>query len=168
MHQPGCRRRREHNKSHVGNSRALATFQRSTHPFIRSGGRCDVQTSDRQRSLSPGIASGSRPLRLHAMPLRQYFVWVGSILLVMLVAADWCFPAPVAHAPHSEIPPNERINLRIHSDHKLPERVVFDTTRSRFTPAAGVSPEPDVLPSPNLAKTEQHGPLEAFAAKAGD
>ena len=103
------------------------------------------------------------------MPLRQYFMWVGSILLVMLFAADWCFPAPVAHAPHSEIPPNERINLRIHSDHKWPERVVFDTTRSRLTPAAGVSPEPDVLPSPNPAQAEQHGPLEAFAAmKAGD
>jgi hypothetical protein len=29
------------------------------------------------------------------MPLRQYFVWVGSILLVMLFAADWCFPAPL-------------------------------------------------------------------------
>jgi hypothetical protein len=103
------------------------------------------------------------------MPLRQYFMWVGSILLVMLFAADWCFPAPVAHAPHSEIPPNEKINLRIHSDVRWPERVVFDTTRSRLTPTAGVSPEPDVLPSPNLAQAEQHGPLEAFAAmKAGD
>ena len=69
------------------------------------------------------------------MPLRQYFVWVGSILLVMLFAAE----------------------------------VVFDTTRSRLTPAAGVSPEPHVLPSQNLAQAEQHGPLEAFAAmKAGD
>jgi hypothetical protein len=85
------------------------------------------------------------------MPLRQYFMWVGTILLVMLFAADWCFPPPVAHAPHSEIPPNERINLRIHSDVRWPERVVFDTTRSRLTPTAGVSPEPDVLPSPNLA-----------------
>jgi hypothetical protein len=103
------------------------------------------------------------------MPLRQYFMWVGTILLVMLFAADWCFPPPVAHAPHSEIPPNERINLRIHSDVRWPERVVFDTTRSRLTPTAGVSPEPDVLPSPNLDQAEQHGPLEAFAAmKAGD
>jgi hypothetical protein len=103
------------------------------------------------------------------MPLRQYFVWVGSILLVMLFAADWCFPPPVAHAPHSEIPPNERINLRIHSDQKRPERLVFDTTRSRLTPAAGVSLEPDVVPSPNFAQAEQHGPLEAYAAiKAGD
>jgi hypothetical protein len=98
------------------------------------------------------------------MPLRQYFVWVGSILLLMLFAADWCLPTPVADAPHSEIAPNERINLRIHSDRKWPERVVFDTTRWRLTPAAGVSPEPDVLPIPNLAQAEQHGPLEAFAA----
>jgi hypothetical protein len=103
------------------------------------------------------------------MPLRQYFMWVGTILLVMLFAADWCFPPPVAHAPHSESPPNERINLRIHSDVKWPERVVFDTTRSRLTPAAGASPEPDVLPSPNLAQPSSKDSLEAFAAmKAGD
>src|SRR4029450_7286759 len=50
-----------------------------------------------------------------AMPLRQYFAWVGSILLVALFVADWCFPALV-HAPRSEIPPHERVNLRIHSD----------------------------------------------------
>jgi hypothetical protein len=98
------------------------------------------------------------------MPLRQYFMWVGTILLVMLFAADWCFPPPVAHAPHSEIPPNERINLRIHSDSKWPERVVIDTTRSRLTPPADVSFEPDVLPGQNFARAEQHGPREAFAA----
>jgi hypothetical protein len=46
------------------------------------------------------------------MPLRQYFAWVGSILLVALFVADWCFPASV-HAPRSEIPPHERVNLRI-------------------------------------------------------
>lgn len=96
------------------------------------------------------------------MPLRQYFVWVGSILLVMLIAADWCFPAPVAHALHCEISANERINLPIHSDDKWLERGVFDTTRSRLTPAEGVSPEADVLPSPNVAQAEQHGPREAL------
>ncbi len=101
------------------------------------------------------------------MPLRH--AWVGNILLVGLFAGDWCFPAPAVHAPRSEIPLNERINLRIRSDRKWPERVVFDTTRSRLQPAAGVSPEPDVLPSQNFAQAEQHGPLEAYAAmKAGD
>jgi hypothetical protein len=64
------------------------------------------------------------------MPLRQYFTWMGSFLLLGLFAADWCFPAPVVHTPRSEIPLHERISLRIHSDHKWPERVVFDTTRS--------------------------------------
>ena len=40
QHRSGC---------YVSNSRALATFRRSTHPFIRCGGRRDVQASDRQR-----------------------------------------------------------------------------------------------------------------------
>jgi hypothetical protein len=62
------------------------------------------------------------------MPLRQYFAWVGGLLLVGLFAADWLFPAPV-HAPRSEIPPNETVNLRIRSDQKWPERVVIDAGR---------------------------------------
>jgi hypothetical protein len=98
------------------------------------------------------------------MPLRQYFAWIGSILLVGLFVADWCLSAPVVHAPRSEISPNERINLRIRSDHKWPEKMVFDTTRSRLTPPADVSPEPDVLPGQNFARAEQHGPRETFAA----
>jgi hypothetical protein len=89
------------------------------------------------------------------MPLRQYFAWVGSILLVALFVADWCFPAPV-HAPRSEIPPHERVNLRIHSDHKWPEKVVFDTMRSRLTPVADTSPERDVVPSETIAQVRPH------------
>ena len=30
------------------------------------------------------------------MPLFQYFGWVGSFLLAALLAANWCFPAPIA------------------------------------------------------------------------
>src|ERR1700754_2354232 len=97
------------------------------------------------------------------MPLRQYFVWVGSVLLVALFVADWCFPAPVAH-PHSEIPPNQRANLRIRSDHKWPERVVFDTTRSGLSLAAEARPEPDVMPSQGLVAVEQRRSRDAFAA----
>jgi hypothetical protein len=63
---------------------------------------------------------------LLAMPIRQYFSWVGSVLLVALFAADWWLPGPAAHSP-SAIPSNEKVNLRIRSDHKWPERVVFDT-----------------------------------------
>jgi hypothetical protein len=73
------------------------------------------------------------------MPIRQYFLRVGSILLVAMFAADWWLPAPVAR-PHSDIPPNERVNLRIRSDHKWPERVVFDTAHSGLSLAAGLVP----------------------------
>jgi hypothetical protein len=48
----------------------------------------------------------------------------------MLLAANWCFSTPMALAPRSDVPFDQRINIRIHTDHKWPERVVFDTTRS--------------------------------------
>src|SRR5258705_4523892 len=88
------------------------------------------------------------------MPLRQYFAWVGSILLAGLFVADWCFPAPV-HAPRSEILPHERVNLRIHSDHKWPEKVVFDTTGSRLASAADKSPASEMSPSQDRGQVRQ-------------
>jgi hypothetical protein len=96
---------------------------------------------------------------LLAMPIRQYFSWVGSILLVALLAADWLLPAPVAH-PDSQIPPNERVNLRIRSDHKWPERVVLDTARSERSFAAKA--DSDDQPQ-DLGMSERRGQLNALA-----
>ena len=62
------------------------------------------------------------------MPLFQYFAWVGSFLLAALFATNWCYSAPPA--PRSDVSLDQKINIRIHTDHKRPERVVFDTTRS--------------------------------------
>jgi hypothetical protein len=62
------------------------------------------------------------------MPLFQYFGWAGSLLLAALFAANWCVSAPAARAPESDLPLDHKINIRIHTDHKWPERVVFDTT----------------------------------------
>jgi hypothetical protein len=56
------------------------------------------------------------------MPLFQYFGWVFAALL----AANWCFPAPVT--PQSDVSLDQKISIRIHTDHKWPERVVLDTT----------------------------------------
>ena len=64
------------------------------------------------------------------MLLLQYFGWVGGLLFAALLAANWCVSAPIAPAPRSDVPLDQRINIRIHTDHKWPERVVFDTTRS--------------------------------------
>jgi hypothetical protein len=99
------------------------------------------------------------------MPLFQYFGWVGSCLLATLFAANWCLSAPIAPAPPSDVPPNRRINIRIHTDHKWPERVVFDTTRSALAREAKVDPETDIGPSETPARTERQ-PFDAFAELA--
>ena len=64
------------------------------------------------------------------MPLLQYFGWVGSFLLAALFATNWCFSAPTARVPVSDVPLDQKVHIRIHTDHKWPERVVLDTTRS--------------------------------------
>jgi hypothetical protein len=106
---------------------------------------------------------GSATKGLLVMPIRQYFVWVGSVLLVALFAVDWWLPDPAAHS-HSVIAPNERVNLQIRSDHKWPERIVFDTAHSGIPLVAEFGPELDVASNQNLAQAEQRSPLYAFAA----
>jgi hypothetical protein len=53
----------------------------------------------------------------------QYLGWVGSFLVAALPAANWCLPAPVA--PQSDVALDQKISIRIHTDHKWPERVVL-------------------------------------------
>jgi len=59
------------------------------------------------------------------MPLLQYFGWVGSFLVAALLAATWYLPA--LPAPRTDVPLDQKIHIRIHTDHKWPERIVFDT-----------------------------------------
>ncbi len=88
------------------------------------------------------------------MPVFQYFAWVGSCLLAALVAANWWSAAPIARRS-SDVLLNQKINIRIHSDHKWPERVDLDTTRSAVS--ATDSGRRD---TPTQAERQ---PLEAFA-----
>jgi len=62
------------------------------------------------------------------MPVLRYFGWVGSFLLALLFVANRLFPEPIARASLSDVPLRDKIGIRIHSDHKWPERVVMDTT----------------------------------------
>ena len=58
------------------------------------------------------------------MPLRGYFLWVGGVLLALLLVADVCLPklpATTTAGTHPSL-------IRIHSDQKWPERVVYDTS----------------------------------------
>jgi hypothetical protein len=94
------------------------------------------------------------------MPLFQYFAWMGSFLLAALFAANWCCSVPVA--PRSDVPRDQKINIRIHTDHKWPDRVVLDTTRSTLTDEAKANAEIDIGGSETPVLAERQ-PFDAFA-----
>jgi hypothetical protein len=61
------------------------------------------------------------------MPLARYFVFVGGVLLTLLFISDAYLPKlPVADSDYAGV---DRSIIRIHSDRKWPERIVFDTSR---------------------------------------
>ena len=100
------------------------------------------------------------------MPLFQYFGWVGSVLLTALFAASWWLPGNLPDAPPARTPLSESIHIRIRSDHKWPERVVFDTTGSELPSAKSVQaqtgPQDQKVRQKPVA-VERHDPIEAFA-----
>jgi hypothetical protein len=71
------------------------------------------------------------------MPLARYCFFVGGVLLALLFVSDAYLPKlPVADRTVADLPV-----IRIHSDRKWPERVVFDTriptvTRAQSMPIA--------------------------------
>jgi hypothetical protein len=87
------------------------------------------------------------------MPLLRYFLYVGGSLLALLIFANAEFqmtPLPGVLTSDSELPA-----VRIHSDQKLPDRVVFDT---RVIPSGPV-------PTTAVAKAQQ-APAEVAAPPA--
>jgi hypothetical protein len=96
------------------------------------------------------------------MPVFQYFGWVRSFLLATLLAANWCLPAPIA--PHGVLPLHQKFKIRIHTDHKWPERVVFDTVGAIVAQKASV--ETRIGGSEPAVATERQ-PFDAFAEMEG-
>ena len=78
------------------------------------------------------------------MPLARYFFLVGGVLLALVFISDLYLPkSPVAE----RVADIDRQVIRIHSDRKWPERIVFDTNLPTVTPApaqalASVAPAP--------------------------
>jgi len=71
------------------------------------------------------------------MPLARYFFFVGGVLLALLFVVDAVLPKlPVADRTDTDLPV-----IRIHSDRKWPERVVFDTSIPTIVPAQAVNAE---------------------------
>jgi hypothetical protein len=97
------------------------------------------------------------------MPLLKYFGWVGSFLVAALFATNWCCSAPIVRAPRSDVPFDPKINIRIHSDQKWPERVVFDTTR----PTLAQKPDARTdIGGTEMAHEAERQPFDAFAEMA--
>jgi hypothetical protein len=83
------------------------------------------------------------------MPIARYFLFVGGVLLALLLAVDALFPqqAVVASRGASSV---DKTVVRIRSDQKLPERVVYDTSLPTIVPPPAVTAQvtaPVVAPS---------------------
>jgi len=94
------------------------------------------------------------------IPLRDYFLWAGGALLVLLFAADSLLPA----RPPSKLIESHftRPPIRITSDLKRPEAVVIETSQPDLLPALpgkefAVAPSP--LPSSDAVDAVRQPPL---------
>lgn len=87
------------------------------------------------------IASMRAPAQESAIPLRQYFLAVGGVLLGLLIATDWLLPRPAQGLSHGYDHPV----VRIHSDVKGPEAVVID----------GAAPQPTKPAQPRILAAHQ-------------
>ena len=67
------------------------------------------------------------------MPIARYFLFVGGVLLALLVAIDALFPQQAAVVSQA-VPSVDKTVVRIRSDQKLPERVVYDTSLPTIVP----------------------------------
>ena len=81
------------------------------------------------------------------MPIARYFLFVGGVLLALLFAMDTFAPKEPVVSSTASAAPIENPTLRIRSDHKWPERVVYDTSLPTIVPpkveiAAAVAPTP--------------------------
>jgi hypothetical protein len=90
------------------------------------------------------------------MPLARYFLYVGGVLFALLFISDPYLPKlPVADWGDSR-----SAIIRIHSDQKWPDRIVYDTSLPTVVPAQIANIEAKVAAPEIVASTAER---EAFA-----
>jgi hypothetical protein len=78
------------------------------------------------------------------MPLARYFFFVGGVLLALLLISGWLLPKfPMTETADMG---SDKSFLRISSDRKWPERVVFDTSAAPIAPVQTAMTEEAVTP----------------------
>ena len=83
------------------------------------------------------------------MPVARYFLFVGGMLLALLFALDAFAPQQTVLAGNAAPSINKTV-VRIRSDQKLPERVVYDTSLPTIVPPAAAT-EIAAAPGPPAA-----------------
>ncbi|MEH2528663.1 MULTISPECIES: hypothetical protein [unclassified Bradyrhizobium] len=84
------------------------------------------------------------------MPVARYFLFVGGVLLALLLAIDVFVPQQAVVASQA-VPSVDKTVVRIRSDQKLPERVVYDTSL------------PTIVPPPTMTAQAAAPPARAAA-----
>ena len=92
------------------------------------------------------------------MPLTRYLSCVGGVLLALLFIVDACFPRLPASVSANVYPPV----IRIYSDQKWPERIVYDTSLPTIIPTSVAGAEVIVQP-PEVAAEASTDVKDAFA-----
>ena len=99
------------------------------------------------------------------MPVARYFLFVGGVLLALLLAIDAFVPQQTVVASQAASSIDKTV-VRIRSDQKPPERVVYDTNLPTIVPPSAVTAQAAVAPAaaPALADaTAQARVRETFA-----
>ena len=99
------------------------------------------------------------------MPVARYFLFVGGVLLALLLAIDALVPQQTVVASQAA-PSIDKTVVRIRSDQKPPERVVYDTNLPTIVPPSAVTAQVAVAPSAAPASadaTAQARVRETFA-----
>jgi hypothetical protein len=96
------------------------------------------------------------------MPLLKYFGFVGSALLLLLLALNWLLPEVKTESVNADA---QRPVIRISSIEKLPEKVDIDTNLSTIVPSLTmIAIEPPVLlQSPFVFVQITPGSLPSFS-----
>ena len=92
------------------------------------------------------------------MPLMRYFVFVGGILLALLFISDAVLPQQPLPS-FMNVASSEQPLVRIHSDRKWPERIVFDTSAPAVRPVVVA----EALPTPRAEVTKDVTKIAANA-----
>ena len=96
------------------------------------------------------------------MPVARYFLFVGGVLLALLFALDAFAPREVAVASNAA-PSIDKTVVRIRSDQKPPERVVYDTSLPTIVPPAAKTQTAAAPAAPIADATAQARVRDTFA-----